>query len=156
MSLRLPAPRPPSNGISAQIKSAFLPVQRTLIPEMQAKKLTSLLRPCTALKRGFVLQITYKRPLRFTIWQSGWRCFALRSELSTCILTPLNANKMTKTFWKRAALPSLSKVLFPGIIRMRFRRDIEGHVRVHFPSNSISRSVLMVEPTLKNSLALVS
>jgi len=26
---------------------------------------------CTALNLGFALQMTYRRPLRFTIWQSG-------------------------------------------------------------------------------------
>ena len=36
--------------------------------------------------RQWLLQITYSRPFRLTIWQSGWRCFALRSELSTCII----------------------------------------------------------------------
>lgn len=48
-----------------------------------------LLLPCTALKRPSVLLIINTRPRRLTTWQSGWRFFALFSELRTCMISPL-------------------------------------------------------------------
>ena len=51
---------------------------------------------CTALNRGFDLQITYKRPLRLTIRQSGWRFFAVFNDLITFIIQSLFFIKLTK------------------------------------------------------------
>lgn len=77
------------------------------------------------------MQITYSRPLRLTIWQSGWRCFALRNELSTCIIYSFRINKTAEALAEtRGAAFIVEGLLFAGVIRMRFGGDIERYVGI--------------------------